>query len=269
MVSFLFWNINGRQNQNFVANLAKNQDIDVIMLAECSIEPGALLRTLNSLEDPLYFYAPGHCEKIHIYAKFSEEYIKPILENDRLTIRCLELPGRMKVLLAVTHFPSKLYWTNASQNQECQRLADDIKEAEHEVGHNRTILVGDLNMNPFEEGIIGTRGLHSVMSRKIAMRGHRVVLSRRYPFFYNPMWSLLGDGTRGPPGTYYYCRPEHVVLFWNMFDQILIRPDLLDRFNNEDLHILNSDGNETFLSKKGLPKRNISDHLPITFKLSI
>ncbi|MDD2754012.1 MAG: hypothetical protein PHS80_00660 [Methanothrix sp.] len=269
MVSMLFWNVNRKPNQDFVANLAKRQEIDVLMLVECLIEPGVLLTSLNSFGEPTYFFAPGHCEKIKIYTKFSEEYIKPIFENDRLTIRHLELPAKKDILLAVTHFPSKLYWNNASQYQECQNLAAYIEAAEHEIGHSRTILVGDLNMNPFEDGIVGTKGLHSVMSRKIAMKRHRVVLGRSYSFFYNPMWSLLGDGTRGPPGTYFYTRPEHVVLFWNIFDQVLVRPDLLDRFKNEDLNILDSDGDEKFLSKSGLPKRNISDHLPISFKLNI
>lgn len=270
MLSFLFWNINGRPNEDYIANLAQSRDIDVIMLAECSIQPSILLTALNSIGDPSYFYAPGFCDRIHIYTKFSEEYIKPRFENDRLTIRHLKLPARDNdIILAVTHFPSKLFWSNSSQSQECQRLSEDIEKVEQEVGHARTILVGDLNMNPFEDGIIGTMGLHSVMSKKIAMKRDRVVKDIRYPFFYNPMWSLLGDGTRGPPGTYYYYRPEHVVLFWNMFDQLLIRPALLDKFNNEDLHIIDSDGTEAFLSKKGLPKRNISDHLPIMFKLDI
>lgn len=125
-------------------------------------------------------------------------------------------------------------------------------------------------MNPFEAGVVSAAGLHGVMSRRIAQRGARVIQKRKWPFFYNPMWSLLGDESPGPPGTYYYTRPEHKVFFWNMFDQVLIRPDLLHLFNSEDLEILQSDGDISFLSSRGLPDRNVaSDHLPIFFKLDL
>jgi len=81
------------------------------------------------------------------------------------------------------------------------------------------------------------------------------------------MWRLLGDDTKGLPGTYYYRGTEHKVFFWNVFDQVLIRPDLLDRFRGDDLAILHSDGENSFLSAKGLP--HLSDHLPLYFKLDL
>jgi hypothetical protein len=240
------------------------------MLVECLIEPGELLSELNS-ETSDYYYAPGNCTRIHIYSKFSHEFIKPVFETDRLTIRHLTLPAREDILLAVTHFQSKLRLDEVEANQfpECINLAAYINKEEHEIGHSRTVLVGDLNMNPFEDGVVAAAGLHGVMSRKIAEKRKRTIQMKEYNFFYNPMWSLFGDSPNGPPGTYYYYKSQHIVFFWNIFDQVLLRPDLLDRFKNEDLQILDSDGNEMFLSESGIPKRAISDHLPLIFKLDI
>ena len=93
-------------------------------------------------------------------------------------------------------------------------------------------------MNPFEDGMVSANGLHAVMSQGIAQRGSRTVQGKAYPFFYNPMWSYLGDASAGPPGTFYYENAQHKTFFWNMFDQILLRPDLLEFFAAENLQIV-------------------------------
>jgi exonuclease III len=216
-------------------------------------------------------YAPGiGCKKIEVFARFPSEYIRPIFEEDRLTVRHLALPGRTDILLAVTHFHSKLHWSDASQVAACSELATSLISAERQVGHQRTILVGDVNMNPFEDGIVNANGLHAVMSKAIARKQTRVIQSKEYLFFYNPMWSLFGDASRGPAGTYYYNAPEHKNFFWNMFDQVMMRPDLIDRFDNERLIIADTDGKETLLSKQGVPNTKLySDHLPIIFNLDL
>ncbi len=97
------------------------------------------------------------------------------------------------------------------------------------------------------------------------------MLGKEYPFFYNPMWRHYGDYTDQPPGTYYYTKSDHVCYFWNIFDQVLLRPSLLDYWEDERLRILTDDGVNKFLSKSaGLPGgRERSDHLPILFKIDI
>lgn len=270
MLSFLFWNVNKKPLVASITNLARRHKIDVLMLAECSIAPDVLLRTLNQTEEARYHYAPSLCKKVQFYTGFDNKFVRPIFETDRLTIRRLSIPERMEVLLAATHFHSKLRWRDDSQAFECLELANSIRIAEKQIGHARTVLVGDLNMNPFESGVVSSNGLNAVMSRQIAGRKTRVVQSKEWPFFYNPMWSLLGDASPGPPGTYYYNSAEHKSYFWNMFDQVLIRPDLLDCFSNKDLMIVESDGETSLLSKETLPDVNIaSDHLPIVFKLKL
>ncbi|AGP34359.1 hypothetical protein BE04_41665 [Sorangium cellulosum] len=84
------------------------------------------------------------------------------------------------------------------------------------------------------------------------------------------MWSRFGDGSPGPPGTYYRDGGEHITFFWNMYDQVLIRPDLLDAFRPEELEILHADGASSLLTQGGLPDRGrASDHLPVLFRLSL
>jgi hypothetical protein len=270
MNQFLFWNVGGKRRKAQIAQLAINYNVDVLLLAEMIDEPGDLLAALNT-RSTAYSYAPGVGNtKIHAFGKFDQSFVAPIRETNRLTVRRLNPPGALEILLAAVHFPSKLWWNEDSQILECTRLANEIQAAETSAGHKRTVLVGDLNMNPFETGVVSAAGMHAVMDQRTARRGTRVVEGQRYDLFYNPMWSLFGDGTRGPAGTYHYSDSQHKVYFWNMFDQVLVRPALLNRFRLEDLEVIHHTGEQSLLTTAGLPNRTVgSDHLPILFGLSL
>ncbi|KPA09971.1 endonuclease/exonuclease/phosphatase family [Candidatus Magnetomorum sp. HK-1] len=269
MITFLFWNIQGKDLQEFVANIATVNKVDIIILAECKINAGVLLSELNRSTNEYYYSPCIGCRKILIFLRFPVRFFPIVLEDHRLTIRHLTLPCIAKdILVAATHFSSKQDWEKDSQTIEAVFLASLIKQAEKQVRHCRTVLVGDLNMNPFESGVAGS--LKGVMSRDIALKGTRQVQFKRFQVFYNPIWNFWGDATPGPPGTFYNNRSEHVNLYWHMLDQVLVRPDLLDTFDTNDLQILSTDGNTSFLSKKGLPNQSLfSDHLPILFKMKL
>ena len=84
------------------------------------------------------------------------------------------------------------------------------------------------------------------------------------------MWSCFGDNTLGPPGSYYYYASKQINYFWNIFDKVLIRPDLLEFFVNDDLKILTEAGSIQLLTPSGIPNIGIaSDHLPIIFSLDV
>jgi hypothetical protein len=271
MITFMFWNLSKKPVVDLIASLAVRRGVNVLMLAECEVEAAALLRSLNKSARSGFHYAPSPgCEKIEIFTSFPSMYIQPEEEDDTLTMRSMKLPGLPEILLAVGHLPSKLFFSGSSQAAESAALSARIRRTESKVGHARTILVGDLNMNPFEDGMVNANGFHAVMSKDIAQREARTVQGQQYPFFYNPMWNILGDASLGPPGTYYYSRAEHRMFFWNVFDQVLVRPSLLANFSNDDLEIICSDGTTSLLTKNGIPnKARASDHLPILFKLAL
>jgi hypothetical protein len=270
MLTFLFWNVNRKPLQEIIANLANQHRVDVILLAEWDSGPAPLLQALNRQTSE--FHYPGdQCEKVQILTRLPERFfVRTSGGSNRLTFRHIRLPARVELLLAGIHFPDKTSMSDFSQGAECEELANAIQQAEREVGHTRTILVGDLNMNPFEQGVVKANGLHAVMSRRVAQREARTVQRRSYPFFYNPMWCLFGDWMDRAPGTHYYLRGEHVVYFWNLFDQVLVRPALLSYFRNEELRILTGDGTTPFLTDAGLPDSSaVSDHLPLLFRLDV
>jgi hypothetical protein len=245
---------------------ARSNNVDVLVLAECGIPIGTMLMELNA-ETPDFQFAHGECERIRVFTKFHSGFITPIFESDRCSIRRLRLPLRAEVLIAMVHLPSKMHFSSESQRTECSLLAKDVLEQEATVGHSRTVVVGDFNTDPFEHGFVATDGFHSVMSKAVAQRKTRRVSGRDFDLFYNPMWSYFGDVGNRPCGTYYYDKAEHVNYFWHMFDQVLLRPDLLSGFS-DGVRILTTAGSTALLDRAGRPdSENASDHLPILFSL--
>jgi endonuclease/exonuclease/phosphatase (EEP) superfamily protein YafD len=266
---FLFWNINRKPLAEAVAELAEAHAVDVVVLAESITEPGTLIQALNKFRTGGFQFPRGLSRYVAIFTRFSREFIQPIFESERVSIRKLSLPARSEVLIAAVHLPSKLHWSGDSQAFECAELARQIAAEEDRVGHQRTVLLGDFNMNPFEKGLVAANGLNSVMSRRTASRATRTVQGREYRFFYNPMWGHLGDLRGDTAGTYYYDSAEHVNYFWNVFDQIMLRPDLAAGFDGDKLKIVTTIGNRSLVRQDGRPDADhASDHLPILFELN-
>ncbi len=267
MPKFLFWNLNKRDIPGFVRHLADEADADVLILAECAMARERILETLNE-EKPHYQWAWGVCDSLEFFTRFDSRFLRPVSESSRISIRRLSLPARQPILIAAAHLPAKVGFSNESQWFESVQLSRVIEEVERTEGHHRTILLGDLNMNPFEPGMVGARGgLHAVGSRSIAARDTRTVQGEKYKFFYNPMWSHLGDRAE-TGGTFFYDYAEPVCYFWNMYDQVLLRPDLLEGFAPEHVQILTSVRGISLLQDGEPDQEMASDHLPVVVELN-
>jgi hypothetical protein len=171
-------------------------------------------------------------------------------------------------LLVGVHLPSKLHQRDSDQPFEAGRLIQRIRRAEQQVGHDRTLVIGDFNMNPFEPGMVSCDALHGVMDRRIAAKKSRVVNGTERQFFYNPMWRLMGDSASDALGTFYRSSGSYVSYFWQTFDQVLLRPTLLPEFREQDLKVIQDLGNRSLLRDSGVGLApGFSDHLPIVLKL--
>jgi hypothetical protein len=246
----------------------------VLILVECDIKVADLLRALNREAGPLFHYAPNRAEtpaeSIKIFTRFAPAFLNSLEDGTRYTIRRLVLPARTDILLAAVHLPSKLHPSESSQILASTQWAETIARAERQAGHTRTAVVGDLNMNPFEAGVVGAGGFHATMTRDQALRGGRTVGGQQYPFFYNPMWACFGERDGTPAGTYFYDSGEHVSYYWNMFDQVLLRPSLVDLLPPAGVEIVTRAGSVSLLSASGRPDKSVgSDHLPILFGLQL
>jgi hypothetical protein len=150
---------------------------------------------------------------------------------------------------------------------ESRYFKKNFDQIEDDIGIKKSVIIGDFNMNPFEKGMVSADGFHSIPCSKVIQtkKGKRTIRDREHTMFYNPMWNLLGD-IDNKPGTYYHSSNSYNVYFWNILDQVIMRPDLIDYFDKYSLKILTNTGEISLIDNNGKPK--VSDHLPITFRFN-
>ena len=289
MARFLFWNVHNNEalKESLVA-LVHERRIDVLILAECpnAFKNAGLLPDFNRARADEYHYAPyaaGGYRGIVIYTRYASR-VSPIPGADaaRCTFRKIEFPdSKPLVLLAAVHLPSK--FPNRSpemQREDAKDLSAAIVRAEDRTQIFRTLLIGDMNCDPFEPGMIWAQCLYALMTRQIVLGsdpkqpGTRQAENIRYRMFYNPMWRHYGEMNNSPAGshygTFYYDRRGRENIFWHMLDQALLRAELLPFFRDDSLEIVTRIGSTSLLTNSGIPDKNrFSDHLPIVLELEL
>ncbi|MBY0229241.1 MAG: hypothetical protein K2W96_08195 [Gemmataceae bacterium] len=149
-----------------------------------------------------------------------------------------------------------------------QRVREAIADIERNAGHDRTLVVGDFNTNPFEPEIESALGLHAISTPRVGTADFRSISHQDYPFFYNPMWGCYARQDR-PRASYYFNGSDFHEHFWHMLDQVVLRPSLLPSFPERRLRILDSAGGTSLVTTSGLPDRaGASDHLPMLFHVN-
>ena len=271
----LFWNTGRRPVVDLLRDVCGRRDLDVLVLAETVDPVERLVSQLNRGAGRLYSSAPDPLaglvkRPLRVLTRLPENRVKAVHDSDGVTVRqVFPVIGPDFTIVAV-HLRSKLFRDHDDQVSEAKDVNADIESAERQVGHCRTLVIGDFNMNPFERGLVNFDCFHAVMSRATARRRLRRSDRRERRFFYNPMWSHFGDRSPGPPGSYYRSGSRQTEYFWHLFDQVLLRPELLDYFMDDGLEVVTRIGQRSLVNRRGVPDRNTgSDHLPLFLDLSI
>ncbi len=82
------------------------------------------------------------------------------------------------------------------------------------------------------------------------------------------MWNYFGD-SEAPYGTIYHRTSGHVSHEWNLYDQIIIRPEMHNYLENDAVSIITNIAGHSLLKSYNRPEEKFSDHLPILLKLKI
>ena len=252
MPKMFFWNLNRRDLRSNIVRLCAVHDPDILILAESVYEDKKLVTDLSKNSNAKFYADMNFSKRIKIYSRFNQDRLEPLFDDGYVTIReCIPYLGLPFMLVAV-HLPSKLHATETDQLMVACDLARIVKELEIEHSIDKTVIIGDFNMAPFEPGMVSASGLHAMLDKDIVKKLTRTVRGKIYPYFYNPMWSRLGDLSKGPPGTFRYNKAVELNHVWHTYDQVIMRPPLMNCFSDDDLIVIDERG---------------SDHFPLFFNL--
>ena len=193
---------------------------------------------------------------------FLQPYIYEEKDSTRRTRGFLTVQGKLggdKVTFVVCHWPSRdsVSYYRERAGSQVRALTDSIRRAEPDM---KIMVMGDMNDDPFDPS----------MSKALGAR--RKTKEMAEGDFYNPWWDVLlkeGRGTLSYQGG------------WNLFDQIVLSGNLLNKGSERDFSQLKYFKHDIFRrdymlqtegSYKGCPKRTFaagawlngySDHLPV------
>lgn len=262
-MKILFWNTHGNKDLDYViSNIVWENQIDIIALAEYPCDSQHLIDCLSANDVYMQQYLTIGCEKIILLGNVSD--VQPGIQDKRFSIQIIQ----EEYILCAMHLPSQIssdHWKRRAI--VIRSIVEAVERHEKELGSKKSILVGDINEDPYEDGCLCADNFHGLPCKVDAERESRIVEGKTFHMFYNPMWNFFGDFT-SPPGTYYYSGRTVKNSFWHIFDQVLIRPCLKDDFVEENLQIVTKSGIDSLLDAKGHPDTKFSDHLPIIFEIS-
>jgi hypothetical protein len=270
-MNILFWNIGKNNLTPEITKLVQNYNPTIFVIAENEIDTTSLLNYINKFSIDKYKILPKNKRNTSILIKENINYTHiPTIARQLITLE-YEYNGQ-KYLVCAIHMDSKLMKTTDDQSNISRNVIEEINKIENDRNNSNTIIIGDFNMNPFENGMVFPDTFNAVSSKTIASKNKRVVndTNKKYKYFYNPMWSYMGDLSKHSPGTYYLRENSHRNHFvWNMYDQVLIRPELMNRIDENSVEIIN----ETEVGIKLSPRMQYetitpSDHLPLFIKFN-
>jgi len=70
MPTLAFWNVNARVSPEIISALAREWDVDIIILAENEVDRFDIQRKLNEDTDRLYFSDLGESDRLTILTRF-------------------------------------------------------------------------------------------------------------------------------------------------------------------------------------------------------
>ena len=256
-----------------LARLVDRRAIDLVVIVDCELSNRQILEAFagrgldfSTLEIP-------H-PKVRYFRRASALELTPVSDDERFQFVRLIVAGFEEILIGATHlYDRHNYPLPQSRRARASRHRQTLIDAELFVEHERTLLLGDFNMTPEEEGMVDALSSFGALMSWDLAEAHSPPPAEGPPRFFNPMWSLMGRAEA--PGTYYWDSTDHLNIYWQCLDGVIARHGLRGVFLEDTLRIITTipglDDREVALFHRAEKQWRVdfSDHLPIQFELQL
>ena len=264
-MKFMYWNLNDRIDLNVISDLLVSHETDYAVFSECRAIDTVAEQALSAIGyNRITTYS--NLNTAH-FTKYDTSLCELVHENRHIVAVEVNSVVGPKVLVVGVHLPSNLRRNPKDLYDMAIEYSRTVIELEKKLVNQNTIVVGDFNFSPFEDPMVGHKAFHATMNKKKARTITRIVDDAERPFFYNPMWKLYGK-YQDRLGSYYYEGSSSFEYYWHTFDQVIIRPSLIESFKEGELDILDRTDNYVLADPNDQTKIHYSDHLPIKFEMS-
>lgn len=267
MAAFLLWNVNRKPLDSLVQNLARQYQIDVVLLVEYpfgdSQLPG-LLMTDGLIRRPSLPRFGVFVRDTHRFRLLNYNL------GRRANVWAWVPPSGQEGTVVLVHGFDRRNYDDSTRRGLFRRIREAVERREVARAHRRTVLAGDFNAHPFDSAMAASDGLHAIGVRSVGAN-----VSRRdrgtgaaTDFFYNPMWRVYGQWPESDAGaaTHSWLGQWSHEVVWHMLDQVLLRPGESVNFPKDRLQIVTRVGAISLLDTDGVPDaQTASDHLPVVF----
>lgn len=261
-MNLIYWNTNKINTVDAIIDICLTESPDIFFLSEIDDKIIDDSKTELSKINYLHIKNPG-CERVKILAK---DKININLTFQSKYYTSLIIPDLNLNVISV-HLPSLMF-------QHLKSLKAFIREFRNEIDLNignstdeNIIIIGDFNVNPFDEAMIDFDGFSA--SNSTITRKKITHLGKTKEMYYNPTWKLYNNTTF--PGTKYFKRPSgssYDVLEHHFLDQVVISRKLLADIKTENIKTINKTKSYIF-NEDGKNKIQESDHLPLSYTINL
>ena len=259
-MNLIYWNTNKGTDFGPILDICITESPDIIFLSEIKDETIDLAKKELSKINYEQIKNPG-CDRVKIISK---KGIQLTLSIQNKYYTSLFSPILNLNIISV-HLPSQMF-------QHLKALKAFIRNFREEIDQNlgtseeeSILIIGDFNVNPFDEAMIdfdGFSATNSVIARKKITN-----LKKTKELYYNPTWGLYSNNDF--PGTKYFKRPSgssYDILEHHFLDQVVISRKLLNRLTSQTIKTINKSNNYIF-REEGKNLIQESDHLPLSYTL--